>query len=1331
MRTRERIADAEGRAAQHRQAQTDRIAESRRRVADSERARHAARGEDVHTAQAAHDHAVAEHMKTVDDALNKLVAASRSAGAERWEAFRAGMLDRRETFAAVAQERVRAARAAADARQEYYDLQTGSGKPSDRSGPLTELTDAELEHRITHGTDNEKDAALNELNRRVTGKVKRFTQDMADLLMEHAPVEVDTGEGKEMLVVLRSVRIALDDGLAHVMTSSDPLVDHMQHEFLKLVGERSLNLNIYHLDSDQPFPQRTDGDKLIVVGTAQDYGFRAVKEAQAMIDELKETGLAGDELKALQRGLGDAPTFQEYKQLLDSAAEARGLDTRFEPFPGGKLTVDEIDAQLIDEQTHYVISPGKGEQASPEFVAKTKDIWNSFQRAKDESVLGAADFGKNPDIPGMFDSRLTDAGRDKLETMLGKKLTDTEAEEYAHAAQAEWGPQHNTDYHVSDDNKIKIISSATNDQLMDDPEKQSSSRWNGFAKYLEVKHGTGDDSNITADPEYSISITGKQLFTGGHFDIRGTSGTLLTSTAETPRGVEDIMHDEYGTGPIARVERFFTSHLNLRPDQHFANRNDKFTQMAKDILDTAFVPNPDTGKLEQRGFPQLGVAMDNADVARLASAVRQEAAARDLHVELEAIDAAWMDSFGSKRAAYDRLQEIIAEGGRMGKITLGNKVMSRGVDITPDQEAIEKGGGLKVKISGGPAYSARVNHQVETRASRSGDLARGGRDEGGTPGEAVHYISPEDYLSSAPNPRVKTLVVRYQNAAKSHTEAAETHAAEPPSHNEAHLERTADDLARATSDLREIATPAQKAAVEQRLIDSRRVRTYAAHAPPVLDSTAHQPTTPPPRTDGSLASEAAARIGAARIGSTPTTTPELDIPTFVITDPSGTPQAHDAGEHHREQSTGEHPASTQTYPTASHEPPEEYDHAVFAPARPPVSPATDRTDSVVARAAEEFENIFDQPLGLEQLYHALRPEWPDLSFDDLQTLRTHSYRENGISPPPVARENMDAFVHGIWNRRESFPNWNSIYNAYLDRGAGEPPDARTFKDEVVQILAHRAGPAQQADMEEVGVLTPGNAGNWAPQDIPVVHFTRENARPQDCKFKIYINAAGNARSRVLAHLVREVLDDPVRFPGVGEVKAFGPGEQRVDNVVTYASDLDAVYRVLAWLREFQAGHLDMFLWDAPTGSEQELAGVGFAAEARQGSFGSSRATAIANALNMHRHGTFDDFYNEVQNQFIDKDIDPDEIHLNLPLEHDTIPESAEESSSPTPASEPTDHDTHFVRMSGPGTHGRYGTDHPATTRSAPHDADGSSSQPTSAVGHPGPRAGERLGVSIR
>ncbi|WP_157186582.1 hypothetical protein, partial [Nocardia jiangxiensis] len=429
--------------------------------------------------------------------------------------------------------------------------------------------------------------------------------------------------------------------------------------------------------------------------------------------------------------------------------------------------------------------------------------------------MAEADFGKNPDIPGMFDSRLTPGGREKLEAMLGTSLTPAQAEEYAHAAQAQWGPRENTDYHVGSDGKIKIISSKTNDQLMDDPEKQSSSRWNGFAKYLEVKHSRGgDDSSITADPQYSISITGKQLFSGGHLEIRGTSGTLLTATEHTPRGVEDIMHDEYGTGPIARVERFFDSQLDRLPDQHFTTRDHKFTQMAKDIIDTAFVENPNTGKLEQAGSPQLGVAMDNADVGRLAEAVRAEAESRGLTVELHAVDAAWMDSFGSKRAAYDKLQEIIAEGGKMGKITLGNKVMSRGVDITPVPEAIAAGG-LKVKISGGPAYSARVNHQVQTRAARSGDLARGGRENGGTPGEAVHYISPEDYLSSAPTPRVKQLLVRYQDAAQSHSQATELHRTEQTTDSETRLEQTLSDLDTATNNLRTIATPLQKAAVEQ------------------------------------------------------------------------------------------------------------------------------------------------------------------------------------------------------------------------------------------------------------------------------------------------------------------------------------------------------------------------------------------------------------------------------------------------------------------------------------------------------------------------------------
>ncbi|MFC8042848.1 toxin glutamine deamidase domain-containing protein [Nocardia sp. NPDC057353] len=800
-------------------------------------------------ARAVHTQAVADHRETVEAAVDDLMAAAKTAGTDTWQAFQDGQISRDDAFPLVRRERVAAAKAAAEALLAHYEIQAGK----DRSGPLATLSPAELEQRVLTGSEKDSRAAQIELFRRGTGgeiggpggKVLRWTQLTAEILMHHGPVEMDTGEGKELTAISRATRTVLETGIAHVMTSSDPLVVHMQHEFENLVaGDRGLGIDVYRLDSDQPFPERVDGRRLIVVGTAQDYGFRAVKEAQAVVDRLTAAGMPTAELTQLRAELEAAPSLREYTELLDAAAAKFDVSERFQPFPGGNLIIDEIDAQLIDEQTHYVLSPGKAGPATDAFAQRVHEIWGTLREAEQRGVLGPADFGKDPERRGIFDSRLTPEGRARLADMLGpdRPISDADAAEFAHAAQARWGPERDSDYHVSADGKIKIIASQTNDQVMDDPEKQSSSRWNGFAKYLEAMN----ELAITADSQHSLSITGKQIFTGGHFEhITGMSGTLLTPSEGNPRGVEDAMHSEYGTGPIAKVDRYFKSQLSTPDARHFLSGEEKFAAMADDILDTAFVRNAETGELEQQGSPQLAIAMDNADVARLSAALDRAAAERGIVVAYDKLDVAWVDAHGSKDRANDELQRIIAGGGEMGRIILGNKMMGRGVDITPSAEAIANGG-LKVKISGGPAYSERVNHQAETRAARSGN-PKGDWATGGTPGEAVHYVSPEDYRSAAPDARVTTYITRYQEAAADHRDAAAAHRDGGTGETEARVEQTRSALATAENDLRDIATPLQKAAVEQQLLRAHTLESDLPRAPPTTEGTDSQrPATPPP-----------------------------------------------------------------------------------------------------------------------------------------------------------------------------------------------------------------------------------------------------------------------------------------------------------------------------------------------------------------------------------------------------------------------------------------------------------------------------------------------------
>ena len=253
---------------------------------------------------------------------------------------------------------------------------------------------------------------------------------------------MDTGEGKELTAIAASTRKVMEKGIAHVMTSSDPLVVHMQHEFESLVaGDHGLGIDVYHLDSDKPFPAIDPNRKLIVIGTAQDYGFRAVKEAQRVFDKLKESGMSKDDLARLRTDLENAPSMKEYKKLLDTAAENRKLPDRFEPFPGGDLIVDEIDAQLIDEQTHYVLSPGSAGKADENFAANVHDVWKNLQDAKESGVLGPEDFGKDMDRRGVFNSQLTADGRTKLENFLGRAVDDKQAEEYSPCGPGRMGPR--------------------------------------------------------------------------------------------------------------------------------------------------------------------------------------------------------------------------------------------------------------------------------------------------------------------------------------------------------------------------------------------------------------------------------------------------------------------------------------------------------------------------------------------------------------------------------------------------------------------------------------------------------------------------------------------------------------------------------------------------------------------------------------------------------------------------------------------------------------------------------------------------------------------------
>ncbi|MCO5413536.1 LWXIA domain-containing protein [Ralstonia mojiangensis] len=114
------------------------------------------------------------------------------------------------------------------------------------------------------------------------------------------------------------------------------------------------------------------------------------------------------------------------------------------------------------------------------------------------------------------------------------------------------------------------------------------------------------------------------------------------------------------------------------------------------------------------------------------------------------------------------------------------------------------------------------------------------------------------------------------------------------------------------------------------------------------------------------------------------------------------------------------------------------------------------------------------------------------------------------------------------------------------------------------------------------------------------HFMREDGRvdPDAVTERVYVNAKTQHVLDVLDFLVRGVVDQPGRFPGIYAAKASGPDAAgpRADNIVVYATDRAAVDRVVEALRHYQQQHPEHFHDTVPSMTEAQLRGVSTAAE---------------------------------------------------------------------------------------------------------------------------------------
>ncbi|MBF6174734.1 GntR family transcriptional regulator [Nocardia blacklockiae] len=820
-------------------------------------------------ARDAYESAVAAHDAAVRARALDLVDISDNAGVSLMRDFENGVLtDREAVFEVVATERVRAALEAARAIGAMREPGTVDG-----TSKMATASPASLIDTMLNGSKEERAGAMKEWIRRgdERHRLTRETQDAAFLLLKHGPVDMKTGEGKTLVMVMKLVSDAIDHGTAHAWTSSDLLAGELVgelHAFLQR-PDSDIPIDVHRMDQDGPLPEPVPGRQRIVVGTKEDYLFRALKVSDAMIDEFAAGGMPQQKVTELRDWLNTKPSIDDIKTRLDTEASEQGLDTRFEPFPSGKHTIDEFDT-IYDGNSECVLSPGAAEEAAPETVEKLRGIWDRLRAAERDHGLTAADFSRPENTRGMWAAVPTPEAVAKLNRVPGEPVTGAELKLFADAANARWGVERGTHYIVrrgdGDDGKIGILASETNDKPMWDRTKSTDVRWQGVGQFVDLKEGVP----VLANQEHSIKMSDQQLINSEMmFDPSGLSGTM--------KDVEGITYDLYGIGSVPEVPAYYTSQKVLEPPKFFEDTNAKLGQLARDILRDANIVDG-----EQTGRAQWIVCMDNGEIrgdpesgrAGLVDLLRQAAKAEygdGFELKFEVVDADFYAEHGGSNADAEALvMQKIDEFGDKGTIYITNKDGGRGADPTPSKEVIALGG-VDVKVSGGPAYSERVNVQVDGRPARGG--YGDDRETGGTPGSAVHYVSPEDFLGRVTDAGVTQQIIQYKEAVKGFRAAQAQHEALGTEATRIELNKAEQVLRNAESDLWKKAVPAMKDAVEKDLLankfaSAKQANAPPAHAPDAATPQPHQPQPhqPPARPAGTAAPHTAPHAQAVHNG---------------------------------------------------------------------------------------------------------------------------------------------------------------------------------------------------------------------------------------------------------------------------------------------------------------------------------------------------------------------------------------------------------------------------------------------------------------------------------
>ncbi|PIR57672.1 MAG: preprotein translocase subunit SecA [Parcubacteria group bacterium CG10_big_fil_rev_8_21_14_0_10_38_31] len=365
--------------------------------------------------------------------------------------------------------------------------------------------------------------------------------------------------------------------------------------------------------------------------------------------------------------------------------------------------IDEIDSILIDEaRTPLIISAPSVE---------SEDLYKTFAKIA-EKMDKETDYEVDEKLRAIS---LTENGIDKAEKILGIGNIYTEKGiKYVHhletAIRAKALFERDKDYVVKNDEVI-IVDEFTG-------RLQPGRRWSeGLHQAVEAKEGV----SVQKESRTFASVTFQNYFRM-YEKLSGMTGTALTSAEE--------FHKVYNLD-VASIP---TNKPLLRKDKEdyiFQTSEGRFKAVAQKVKE-----------LHDKGQPVLVGTVSIERNEYLSLLLKKEG------VQHEVLNA----------KNHEKEGEIIAQAGKLGRVTIATNMAGRGVDVVlggnpkdeEEQEKVKELGGLYV-VGTGRHEARRIDNQLRGRSGRQGD-----------PGETRFFVSLEDDLMRVfGSDRIKSMMGRF------------------------------------------------------------------------------------------------------------------------------------------------------------------------------------------------------------------------------------------------------------------------------------------------------------------------------------------------------------------------------------------------------------------------------------------------------------------------------------------------------------------------------------------------------------------------------------------